>query len=450
MEFKTNNLLIYQSITGHAVNIPSSFLRDDHKKSFIGRESGETSHLWEHPVGVYSSASAFFKAFMQVVAHGLVYFKDPAVIKRVKELMLYWGSCKRAAYQAIHKRELKGNDIKVYCKKNYMSLLNQRYVADAVCEASKIQHEHSLFGGKKLWNKFINGSISKKKWNQIRNNILYSRGDRTKNGNPNIRIVGNQLWVNDPEAGWIKGKIWVNKPVNLACYESRIQLKNGKFHVTFSWSEQEPPKITNISKGVIGIDTNPNGEALTEINSVGNLQSHIFLKNERIQFASTGKRDYDIKQMAVKIVFIALQAGKPIVIEQLNFKNKKMGKKFNRMAHNFIYRKMIEAIKSCALKSGVEVIEVPAAYTSIVGKLKYMNMYSLSVHNAAAMVIGRLGFLNKSDKVVVDVSGSEERPKLEARGQSVTLKKKSLLWFKSKFRVCQKQPALTAPCLVPG
>jgi IS605 OrfB family transposase len=428
----------------------SSFLRDDSKKSFIGRESGETLHLWDYLVGVRCSALAFLKAFMQVVAHGLVYFKDPTVVRRVKKLMLNWGSCRRAAYQAIHKQGLKGNDIKIYCKKNYMSLLNGRYVSDAVTEASKINQEHSLFGGKKLWVKFIKGSISKKKWNQHRNNTLYSRGEKSHKGNPNIRIVGNQLWVNDPETGWIKGKLWLNKPVNLTCYESRIQLKDGKFHVTFSWSEQEPPKVTDISKGVIGVDTNPNGEALTEINSTGNIQSHIFLKNERIQFASTGKRDYDIKLMAIKIISIALQAGKPIVLEQLKFKNKKMGKKFNRMAHNFVYRRMIEAIKSCALKSGVEVIEVPAAYTSIVGKLKYIKMYSLSVHNAAAMVIGRLGLLPNSDKVVVDVSGSEERPKLEARGQSVTLKKKSLLWFKSKFRVCQKQPALTAPCLVPG
>ena len=120
------------------------------------------------------------------------------------------------------------------------------------------------------------------------------------------------------------------------------------------------------------------------------------------------------------------------------------------MAHNFIYRKMIEAVKSRAVKEGVEVIEVPAAYTSVVGKLKYQDMYSLSVHNAAAMVIGRLGLLPKSDRVVVNVSGSEERPKLEARGRSVTLKKKSLLWFKSKFRICQKPPALTGPCLAPG
>jgi IS605 OrfB family transposase len=387
---------------------------------------------------------------MRVVAHGLIYFKDPSVYGRIKELMIHWGSCKRAAYQAIHKQGLKGNDIKIYCKKNYMALLNGRYVSDAVTEASKTNQEHALFGGKKLWNKFVKGSISKKRWNFLRNNTLYSRGEKSHKGNPNIRIVGNQLWVNDPVTGWIKGKLWLSRPVNLTCYDSRIQLKEGKFHVTFSWEESDPPKITDISKGVIGVDTNPNGEALTEINSSGNIQSHIFLKNEQIQFASTGKRDYDIKQMAVKIVSIAIQAGKPIVLEQLNFKNKKMGKKFNRMAHNFIYRKMIEAIKSCALKSGVEVIEVPAAYTSIVGKLKYMDMYSLSIHNAAALIIGRLGFLNKSDKVVVDVSDQNGLLKLEARGRTVSLRKKSFLWFKSKFRICQKQPALTGPCLVPG
>ena len=430
--------------------MPSSSIRDDSKKSDTGRESKKAPHLWDYFVGVYSSASAFFKAFMRVVAHGLVYFKDPAIIHRIKELMTYWGSCKRSAYQAIHKLNLTGNDIKIYCKKNYMTLLNGRYVSDAVTEASKINQEHALFGGKKLWNKFLKGTISKKKWLHDRNNTLYSRGEKSHKGNPNIRIVGNQLWINDPQAGWLKGKHWISKPVNLTCYDARIQLKEGKFHVTFSWEEPDPLIITDISKGVIGIDTNPNGEALSEIDPNGNLQSHIFLKNERIQFASTGKRDYDIKQMAVKIVSVALQAGKPIVLEQLSFKNKKMGKKFNRMAHNFIYRKMIEAIKSCALKSGVEVIEVPAAYTSIVGKLKYMDMYSLSVHNAAALVIGRLGLLNLPDKVVVDVSGSEERPKLEARGRSVTLKKKSLLWFKSKFRVYQKQPLLTGAYLVPG
>ena len=342
MEIKKNNLLILSAIVKHPAKMFSHYNKNDSKKSLKSRESGSPFHSWGLPVGICGSVPAFFKAIMRVVSHGIIYFKDPSAIKRIKELMINWCSCKRAAYQAIHKHELTGNDIKIYCKKNFMSLLNQ-YVSDAVTEAAKINQEHALFGGKKLWNRFLKGSISKKKWLHDRNNTLYSRGDRTKKGNPNIRIVGNQLWINDPETGWFKGVLWLNKPVNLTCYEARIQLKEGKFHVTFSWEEPDPIRITNISKGVIGVDTNPNGEALSELNSTGNLQSHIFLKNDRIQFASTGKRDYDIKVMAVKIVNLAKQTGKPLVLEQLQFKNKSKGKKFNRMAHNFIYRKMIEA-----------------------------------------------------------------------------------------------------------
>jgi len=398
---------------------------------------------------------------MRVIAHGIAYFKDPGAIKALKGLMLHWGSCRRSAYQAIHKHGLHGNDVKIHCKKNYMEALNQRYVADAVSEAQSTQQEHALFGGRKLWRQFIAGKVSKRKWRTRRNNTLYSRGDRAKSGNPNIRVVGQELWINDPsERGrWIKGNLWLNKLINPECYDARIQLKDGKFHVTISWDEQPVPVVTSKVHGVIGIDTNPDGLALSETNQHGNLQSHIYLKNDRIQFARWGERDYDIKQMAIKAVDIAYSAGKPLVIEQLKFgrNNKAHTKKFHRMAHNFIYRRLIEAIKSRAAKMGVEVIEVPLAYTSVVGKLKYKKMFSLSVHNAAALVIGRLGFLNKADKVVVDVSGSEEYPTLEGRGCSVTLKKKSLLWFKSKFRVCervlapyQKPPPLTGACLVPS
>lgn len=340
-----------------------------------------------------------------------------------------------------------------------MKFLNQRYVADAISDASIITQKHALFGGKKLWKLFLSGKISKNKWQQRRNNALYSRGDKTKFGNPNIRVVGTQLLINDPSqrGQWIKGNLWINKPINPDCYDARIQLKDGKFHVTFSWEETAPSIVTSKSHGVIGIDTNPNGLALSEINKHGNLQSHVYLKNDRIQFSRRGKRDYDIKQLAIKAIDIAYSAGKPLVLEKLKFSrnNKVHTKKFRRMTHNFLYSRLLEAIKTRARKQGVEIIEVSPAYTSIVGKLKYQKMYSLSVHNAAALVIGRLGFLHQSDKVVVDVLGSEAMPKLEAGGRTVTLKKKSLLWFKSKFRVVerktyQKPPPLTGARLAPS
>ena len=322
----THNLLIPDSYVELGTNRLSN-LHVDIQQKISDRESDLSLHQQGFTVGVCTSAPVLFiRLIMRIVAHGLVYFKDPASIKCLGRLMLNWGSCKRAAYQAIHKFDLTGNDIKLYCKKDYMESLNQRYVADAVTEASKVTQEHALFGGKKLWHKFLKGSISKKKLQQVRNNTLYSRGDRTKSGNPNIRVVGKELWINDPsERGkWLKGKLWLNKLVDLTCYEVRVQLKKGKFHVTVSWDDKtEIPTTTDKSKGVIGIDTNPNGLALSETNEVGNLQSHVFLKNDRIQFARTGKRDYDIKQMAIKAVALASQAGKPIVLEQLNFKNGK-------------------------------------------------------------------------------------------------------------------------------
>ena len=211
----THNLLIFNPGVEPATNRLSS-LSVDIQKKISDRESDLSLHQQGFPVGVSRSAPVFiFRLIMRIVAHGLVYFKDPASIKCLKRLMVNWGSCKRAAYQAIHKFHLTGNDIKLYCKKDYMESLNQRYVADAVTEASKIEHEYSLFGGKKLWNKLLKGSISKRKWNQQRNNTLYSRGDKSHQGNPNIRVVGKELWINDPsERGkWIKGKHWLNKPV---------------------------------------------------------------------------------------------------------------------------------------------------------------------------------------------------------------------------------------------
>jgi len=384
---------------------------------------------------------------MRKVIHGVVYFEDK---NRVLQLMKNFCSCKRSAYQATHKHKLSGNNIKKYCKRNYMSLLNQRYVSDATVEASKIVKEHALFGNKKLWKEFQDGKVSKKKWQHTRNSQLYSRGDKTKNGNPNIRISGNSLLVNDPlkRGLWLTGKLWLQEPIISDCYDVRVEARDNKFKVTVSYNDAVIPIITNKKLGVIGIDCNPDGVAVSELNYDGNLIEHFYLKNDKIRFARHGKRQYVIRELAKQVVAYAYDRQKPIVLEQLQFSKQYKSKKFNRMSHNFIWKQLLDSIKSRACRYGVEIIEVPAAYTSIVGKLKFMQMYSIPTHNAAAMVIGRMG-LGIVDKVMVSISEVQDLVTLEARTESVTLKRKSFLWFKSKFRICQKPPALTAPNLEP-
>jgi len=45
------------------------------------------------------------------------------------------------------------------------------------------------FGTKEMFIRRCKGLISKEEWNNCRNNRFYSRGDKSKNGNPNLRII---------------------------------------------------------------------------------------------------------------------------------------------------------------------------------------------------------------------------------------------------------------------
>ena len=107
----------------------------------------------------------------------------------LKQIMRDQSSCRRYAYQRIHKDEITGNDVVKACKPLYMSKLNQRYIQDAVLRAKMIKKDGVIFGGKKNWKKLISGLITKKEWQETRDSELYSRGDRTKKGNPNIRVL---------------------------------------------------------------------------------------------------------------------------------------------------------------------------------------------------------------------------------------------------------------------
>jgi len=152
---------------------------------------------------------------MRNLAHGVTHFPQQSIPK-IKSLMKAQCSALRSAYQAIHKHDLKNNDIRNYVKKNYMQQLNQRYINDACSIAKGISHKGVLFGGKKNWHQLLNGNLSKEEWNLNRNSQLYSRGDRSHHGNPNIRIIGDKIFINDPaKRGQLDCKGKYLSPANL-------------------------------------------------------------------------------------------------------------------------------------------------------------------------------------------------------------------------------------------
>jgi IS605 OrfB family transposase len=202
----------------------------------------------------------------------------------------------------------------------------------------------------------------------------------------------------------------------------------------------------------------PDGEdhaavGVAEVDAKGNLVHQHFESEQRIQFSSQNKRDNDVRLLAKRVVDLAKEKGKPLVVEKLNFKKKKTNgkkdfKKFRRMKHNFLHKKIIVAIKSRAAKEGVLLIEINPAFTSKLGHLKYERMYSLPIHCAAAMVIARRGMgiverrtfvVRKADKPARD---GKIPWNLEGRHGSCTLSGKAWSWLEDKF-LRSKKASLT-------
>jgi IS605 OrfB family transposase len=183
---------------------------------------------------------------------------------------------------------------------------------------------------------------------------------------------------------------------------------HGEYYIVKCIIDEEKSEFVNYSKmdGIIGIDCNVDHFAISNVNSKGQLISSWSLKFEII-----GKTSNQITKIieieAVELVNIALRANKPIVVEKLDTTKSKVtntygSKKASLMMSIFAYNKMISAIKARAEKMGIAVFEINPAYTSQIGKMKYMKGFGISIHEAASFVIARraLGFKEKLPPVL--------------------------------------------------
>ncbi|MEW5817975.1 MAG: IS200/IS605 family accessory protein TnpB-related protein [Spirochaetota bacterium] len=147
--------------------------------------------------------------------------------------------------------------------------------------------------------------------------------------------------------------------------------------------------------GVVGYDKNYDHIAWVETDGKGN-----FLRYGKIPFYLEGKATGQVNKIleaaAIGLVKIAREARKPLVGEELDTRNSKArlaygNKVRNRKITQFAYQKMDRSIESRANKEGVGVIRKDPAYTSVIGKLKYMRAFGIPIHSAASYVIGRRG-----------------------------------------------------------
>ena len=98
-----------------------------------------------------------------------------------------------------------------------------------------------------------------------------------------------------------------------------------------------------------------------------------------------------------EVVELALQTGKDICIEDLDFKKKKaqtesrQGSKYNEMLHSLAYRQFSNFVEGIAFRNLVYIRKVNPAWTSWLAKERYCPRMKLNVHVGASFVIARRG-----------------------------------------------------------
>lgn len=165
-------------------------------------------------------------------------------------------------------------------------------------------------------------------------------------------------------------------------------------HCIFEISYEKEQILTRKDYGCIGVDVNKGFLAVSETNEFGSLVNTYILK---YRYGKADKRDNDFKEIGNILTKRALETGKDIVIEILDFTKTKakvakgQNKEYNNMLHSLAYSSFSEIIDNMTFKNRVGLIKVNPAYTSKIGSQKYAKQMKLNIHNSAAYVIARKG-----------------------------------------------------------
>ncbi|MBC7617753.1 MAG: hypothetical protein H7293_01945 [Candidatus Saccharibacteria bacterium] len=180
----------------------------------------------------------------------------------------------------------------------------------------------------------------------------------------------------------------------------RFQRDKKGWRILASTEREDFRKEFSAQIGVIGLDLNVDYLALTETDWFGNLRT-VGRVPCVLQGKTSGQRKAIAQRAAVEAVAYAEHAGKPLAVEKFDFAKKKKQlaslkgdprlRRRNRQLNSFAYGAIIQSVHGRALQESVPVKEVNPAFTSVIGRIKYAKRHGASVHQAAALAIGRRG-----------------------------------------------------------
>ncbi len=153
--------------------------------------------------------------------------------------------------------------------------------------------------------------------------------------------------------------------------------------------EVEVNIVTRNNEGVIGLDYNEGFIELSETDKAGNL-----INNKRIIIKD------NVKEKLSGILKHALNVGKDIAIEDLNFNGtkgkmikakSKRGKIYNRMLSRLGYGMYKEGLINSGARNGIGILLINPINSSKNGAILYNEKKKLTTHQSASYVIARRG-----------------------------------------------------------
>ena len=143
------------------------------------------------------------------------------------------------------------------------------------------------------------------------------------------------------------------------------------WRVFVSTEMMDVPVVTDKRRGAIGVELNADHLAVAETDASGNC-----INAWRVPLVTYGKNTHQaeavIGDAVASVVQYAKEVGKPIVIEKLDFRQKKAAqedesRRYSRMLSSFSYGKIKAHFISRGYRQGVEVNQVNPAYSSVIG-----------------------------------------------------------------------------------
>ena len=402
-----------KSLLDHMMLVFCTAIRYSFKRQLEGQVIGELEKVVAHKYNLnIRQAKDAVESARQTIAsqHELVKLNHKNYSKKVKALV-----------KVIKNPKLSENKVKAL---NSKLAKRQRKLDYWTAFLTSKTFPPVTFGTKVMFLRRCKGLITKQEWQDRRNNRLYSRGDKSKGGNPNLRVVFKDdtsfLEISTMEKTKNNRAVKVLMPIYLPqklskktgkangihyrklfmdslergdAYQVEILKREGKYYAHITFEELEAKVVHTGHLSMIGTDTNPDGFGLTEVSKQGNYQGHAYLQQHELTFCRGNRRENLCGELSAQAVGKAEKHHCGMAAEDLKFKDDRdVTSKFARVKHQFIYAKLLQMLERRCLRSGVEFVKVKPQYTSKIGQFKYCHQYGLDVHNGAALVIARRSY----------------------------------------------------------